>query len=281
MKLTITGIFGILLIFVLLIGCSSSNEVSTATKGAAGTPAGNGATTSGGITGAAVADVEQGSGPAITVTSQSPVEVVISYDPKVKVLRDKGIGVNNYRFFFKSVYMNVNGLYVEDAGYNVLVRDLKVKKVYTDYKFWEGELFYNDVYMDSAQHSALGVCSWASIMCKPLRNQALRVNYGKEEVTLTPVGIMQNLSPEVKVKGETLVDNRQATVLESKKADGTIERLYVDNFYGLPLEQVFYKLNKDDEEVMIAERTFTPLVAGAGTVKSADVLLPENYVVGN
>ncbi len=275
MKNTILNLIGLVLAALLLTACTPTPPEASPAVPNASAPA---------ITGAIVS-VPVSEEKVITPIVEEEVSIEFPeqlsfYNPKIKELRDRSAQVDNYDFNYKSTIMTSSGLYLDDANYRVKIKGEKIKKTYFEPKYWKGEIFYNDIYLDAAQKTAYGVCSKTGITCKDIKNKAYGLDYAAEDVTITPRIIMDELVPtQVKVTGETYYNKRKVILLELATPEGNQERLFVDDFYGLPLRQVIFKLNEDNEEVKLVDRTFDLIGAGPGTVKSSEVNVPEGMEV--
>ena len=275
MKNNFLYVIGLLLVALLLMGCSST-KLPTTPESSSGN----------GITGAVI-NVPTSEEKVITPITNVEEEVqeeskeaLSFYNPKIKELRDRSAQVDNYDFNYKSIIMTSTGLYLDETSYRVKIKGEKIKKTYPEPKYWKREIFYNDVYLDAAQKTAYGVCSKTGITCKDIKNNTYVLNYIAEDVTITPRIIMDELIPtQVKVTGETYYDKRKVILLEFATPEGNQERLFVDDFYGLPLRQVIFKSNEDNEEVRLVDRIFDLIGAGNGTVKFSEVNVPEGMKV--
>ncbi|MBI4983740.1 hypothetical protein HZC32_03790 [Candidatus Woesearchaeota archaeon] len=262
-------ILGLLLAVLMITACMSStptvkDESSTnppTTDTTKETPsAGNG------VTGAVVVE-------------DKPIPIFIEpiYHPLIKGLLDKSKAIHNYKYTFKSVSLNKNGILVEDDSYDALIKYNKVKIVHPDQLPLRDDIFYDVAYLNTDTKEAWAVCSVPNVMCRGEWKKAYKIDYNYEKWGPTPLDLIENLDPRATVRGQRLFENRQTTVVESKNADGTIQRLYIDNYYGLPLRQFIFKLSDDNEEITQVEHIFYRLAAGSGTVKNSEVNIPEDF----
>jgi hypothetical protein len=277
MKNTKLYLIGLLLMVLLLIACSpttpSLNTTSTV-------PDASGSAITGAIISVPEEEIIKPIAEIKDEAQEEPKEELSFYNPKIKELQDKSAQIDNYEFYYKSTVMTSTGLYLDNANFRVKVKGEKLKKTYPSPKFWKGEIFYNEVYLDAVQKTAYGVCSKTGITCKDINNNAYKLDYITEDVTITPRIIMDELIPtQVKVTGETYYQKRKTILLERATPEGNQERLFVDDFYGLPLRQVIFRLNEDGDEVRLVDRTFNLIGAGSGTVKISEVTVPEDLEV--
>ncbi len=268
MKNKFVGVSGLLLAVLFLIACSSTQPSTEPSSG-------------NGITGAAIGVPEEKPAEVVPeVKTEEKKEEVILYNPKIKELKDKSAQIDNYYYRFQSVVIGSNGISVENNAYSLMVRGLQSKKVYLQPKNWKEDIYYNEVYLDSNQKTAYVACTDSGVLCDPSKLKAYRFSYDTESVSITPKKIMEDLNPaDYKVLGFILIGPRRAVILEKITSEATKEKLFVDDYYGLPLRQVFFNLNEDEEEVIMVDRLFGFIGAGSGTVKLNDVTIPESLEV--
>ncbi|MFA6461335.1 MAG: hypothetical protein WCV90_03640 [Candidatus Woesearchaeota archaeon] len=265
MKLSILSVLGLLLAFSLIFtGCSSS--ISDSQNTSSTLSSGNG------LTGAAIGVPED------PVEEVKPVEKPLAYNIRVQELKLMASQADSYKYTFKSISMENNGISVEETSFKLFVRGDQMKKVYLQAKHHQKGLYYNEVYLNPLTHTAYGTCTLRGVICSDSQNKYFKLNYFAEAVVDTPVELMAKLDGNTKALRETMSGDRHATVLQSELPDGTMERLVVDDFYGLPLDQIIFKYNSDEEEVVLHELRYISLVAGTGTVKLDDVTIPANFV---
>jgi len=267
-KIVYLFIFGLLIVVAFFIACGrDAPEVSPSL-----TDEPQPSVPENSITGGAI-------GGPIEEKAEEPIQTSF-YNNRIQELMDKAKAINNYRFHYRTIYLNANGLYLEDPAYEVLVRDNKAKKIYFEAKKSDPMMYYNEVYLDFSQKTAFGVCSLAGITCRGLKDIAYRLNYGEEKYQASLLETLAEIPTNAKTTGTTLFNNRQAIIVEFKLPTGNMKRLFLDNFYGLPLKEEEYKITENGE-LIILSRDFTPLVAGSGTVKTTDVNLPTTLTVSN
>jgi len=267
MKLTILSVLGLLLaLSLMLAGCNSSTSDTNA-------PASAPATVSSGITGAAVGLPEESS-----VEEVPSTEAPLMYNIRTQELKQMASQIDNYEYTYKSTSRADNGVYYQDANFRVLVRDGKMKKVYPMPQYRNSGVYYNEVYLNPLTHTAYGTCTVGSVICREQWEKYFELNYFAETVEDTPSELMAKLDGSSKALGETNYQDRQTTIIQSKLPDGIYEKLWVDNYYGLPLKQVLFEYGSDEEEVVLEEHVYYPLTGGSGTVKLSDINLPANYV---
>ncbi len=194
-------------------------------------------------------------------------------DPEIEELLTKGKDDTNYNYLFLSRVRDDYGNYNE-AWYTVFVKDKKAKKVYLDPKKLRGDIFYNEVYLDTEKGTAIGICTTLGVLCEKILDKAYALDYSSEKVGVTPVDVLKKVGLNAKKVGEEVLDNRKTTLIEYTNFKGQKERLSVDNYFGLPLKQVIY-LASGEEEIIAETTTFSKI--SVDNVRSADVTLPEKY----
>ncbi|MEK6938458.1 MAG: hypothetical protein AABX04_05415 [Nanoarchaeota archaeon] len=267
MKINILMVLGLLLVVSLITACSST----VSDQQTANTPTGTSPKedTPSGITGAAVG-----------ISTEEVEEKSLPTNIWVQELKLKSEGIDNYNYFYRSTYRNLNGLYIEEESYKVYVQGTNMKKVYLNTQYLDKQIPYTEVYLDNIKHTAYGVCPLAGVSCDEMKKKYVVLNYFEEVVKITPLDLVEKLDRTAKsLSNDEVFDNREATLIVSKLPDGTLEKLWVDNFYGLPMKRVVYVLNKDAQEVVLEEYTFTSISAGAGAVSPAEVSLPEGLTL--
>jgi len=70
--------------------------------------------------------------------------------------------------------------------------------------------------------------------------------------------------------GTEVIENRQTTILEYINDEGKREQLSIDDYYGVPLQQIIYE---NDE--ILEKRTFTKF--SVGNVKDSEVTMSSSY----
>lgn len=205
-----------------------------------------------------------------------PVEPALNI--RVQELKKLSEGINSYQYFYHSTYRTDNNLIIQETSYDVSINGYLVKKSYLE-PVWYNNVPYFDAYLNINEHSAWGVCSKAAVTCQPdFWKKAYKMSFYQEKLDTTPLDLVQKLDNKAKVTGEMLYGNRQVTLIDAELTDGKYQRLYVDNFYGLPLRQIIFVLNKEEQEVIMNDYYFDLVAAGAGSVSLAEVRLPEDVV---
>ena len=285
-KLTLT-VIGLIMVLLLIIACtpttpqtSSTDSTSSSTTLIKDTtsisPEKDTSSAKSGITGAAVGSSEETIVPITLTLPSKPI-----YDPKIQDLLDKNKDLTSYEYFFRTVSRSYDQTLLEDTAFTVYIKDGKIHKIYPQAKYWKDGLYYNEVYLNSNTKTAFITCTKDGVTCDKNWQKAYSINYDTEKITMTPLSLLENIPMSAKVVGEALLEDRKVTLVEYPTSDGNKERLYIDSFYGLALEQKKYTLNKDEEEVILEDRLFSSLGAGKGTVKNSDVDIPEDYTVVN
>lgn len=186
--------------------------------------------------------------------------------PAVQALVDKGKAITNYKYTFDS------GLF--GPSYEVYVRGNLVKKILADTVKLDQDIFYNEVYMDLTARTATAICSKSgSVSCQSHYNEAFTVPYTTERPAFFPVDLFARINTDAKIVGKERFDNRDTTIIEYTNVDGKKERLWIENYYGLPVRQEIYASSETSE--VLEKHTFTQI--NVGNVLTADVTVPEQY----
>ena len=165
--------------------------------------------------------------------------------------------------------------YLMDTGlantFTVYLRGDKLKKEITRSRYeaiTADFVYYNTVYVDRVARTAYTHCIFDQLCPALIRDQALVLDFEDEDI-ITPIQIIEGVTYAEKV-GQERFDNRDTIILEYTNDDGKRERLWVETFFGLPLQQRIY----DGDEVA-ERRTFTRV--SFNSVKDDDVTLPDTY----
>ena len=208
-------------------------------------------------------------------SSENPVTVEINPDygteetteqnaPEVNTLLTKSQGVTNYYYLYDN----------EDIeSYEVMVKDGKIKNIYVTPIKFSGEIFYDEVYLDSNKKTAIAICTKTSVLCDSSRGKAYLINYENQFPKIDPVALINQVKTAQKV-GTLVIENRQTTILEYINADGKREQLFVDNYYGVPLQQIIYKNEEND---ILEKHLFTKM--SVGNVKDSEITMPSSYIL--
>lgn len=221
------------------------------------------------LTGAVVGIVDDGS-------VENKVE--LPYNIWVQELKLKGQEVKDYSYNYQSDYLNSNGLIISKPTYYVFIKGNLARKVYPGPIKGQGQIYYDNVYLDDVLQTAYGVCRKTGITCSELKGKYFPLVYAEQKMEITPVGLVSKLDRYSKATGQISYANRQVTYVESELTDGKVERLYVDEFFGLPVHQEIF-IMVDGKELVLEEREFSRISAGKGAVSTKDVVLPEELVL--
>lgn len=193
---------------------------------------------------------------------------------EVNEIVQKSSTVTNYKYLFTSRIRSNVGNYRE-SSYEVYIKDDQAKKVYlSPVKLREGA-FYNEVYLDFTDHTAIGICTHEGVSCEEQGKKGLVLSYSEQALVKIPLDLIKNLSPETKKVGKERFDDREADILEYPVTGGKV-RISVDTYSGIPLKWDVYDVD-GDEEILREEDTFTQLVPG--NIKAADLTIPAGYEI--
>jgi len=240
----------LLTLSMLLVSCNSSSENPASNPGNS-------------LTGAIVGIVED-----------APLEnkEELPYNIWVQELKLKGKDVNEYRYAYRSQYLNSNGLIIPISAYNVYIKGDKVRKVYLQPVKLNGAIYYDNVYLDHTKKTAFGICVKGGITCEEVKEKYFPLSYSEQQLDTTPVELINGLDRYSKSTRQMRYSNRQVTFVESELPDSKTERLYVDEFFGLPLYREVFQII-DGKELVLEEQDFYPVIAPVGSVDIEEVTL--------
>ncbi len=184
-------------------------------------------------------------------------------DNALTTLLSKNADAQNYYYLFDA---NKAG------GYYVSAYGSKIKKEYSDTIRLNNEFSYNKVFLDTSTKKAIAICDKGGITCRSVWNKAQELPYEMQKIYPSPVDIARGVRSPKKI-GTQVLQERETTIIDYWNGQGMKERLYVDNYYGLPLKQVIL----GDDGSILEEHLFTQL--SVGHVTEGDVILPQKYVV--
>lgn len=195
---------------------------------------------------------------------------------EIQDLLQKSADTTNYQYFFKRLIKDQNGNMVETASYTVAIKSSQIKKSYLEPQKLTKSQYYDTVYFNTDQKTALAVCVALRTLCDDSRNNATKIDYTTETIDALPLDLLKRIPETAKKISEETINNRRAMVIEYTNAQGLIERLAVDTYSGIPLRQEIFTLNLDEMELQ-QRNTFD--LKGENIVKNADVTLPAEYTV--
>ena len=210
---------------------------------------------------------------------QKPVVVekvvpAVQVDSEVAAIVEKSSSVTNYKYLFSSKIRNRVELY-DEKKYDVYVANGVFKKVYSHPLKFQENIYYDQVYIDPAARTAVGICAAKGVSCEGLERKSFIVSYDAEKISLLPLDLLHSLPPQARKTGKELVDDRQASIIEYPVTGGK-EKISVDDYSGIPLKWDVLTVN-GDEETLQQEFTFTQLVVG--NIKQSDITLPAGYAL--
>ncbi len=208
--------------------------------------------------------------PSIAPPSIEPptIERVVPrvYVRDIDDLLSKSRGITNYRYFF-------------DAGkpqsYDVFVRDQAIKKVYPTPRKLNAEVYYDTVYLDVEERTAVTICTELGVLCGPTFKKAYTTSFEQEMVTPVLTNLINDVPYIAKVVGTEVFDNHNAIIIEYQNTEGLREQLSLDTYSGFPLRQRVF--SSADDRSVVEHHTFTKL--GVGNVLEEDLTFPEDYTV--
>ncbi len=185
--------------------------------------------------------------------------------PAVEQLISKNRDTANYKFLLDAF---------DPDSYEVSVKENKVKKVYSNPVKYQGDKFYNTVYVDLTARTAVATCEKPGVLCESVWGKYMQLNFNDQQLTLTPLTVIENIGTDATIAGTENFENRAATIIEYTNDAGMTEKVSIDTYYGLPLRQEIYS-QQGDEQVLQQKHTFTK--QAVGSVKNADVTLSGEY----
>ncbi len=222
---------------------------------------------------------EQEQAPSTPAEEPVPVpEVKKEYSKDITSLIEKSKKINDYSYQFKLSGPDSEGSYRDLQSYTAYIKGTKAKKLYGQAVKLNPGIYYTEIYLDSAKETAYAVCKGPKMYCDPIINNAYKLNYEEQKLSITPLGIISSLDYGAEKKGEETVDNRKTAKVESVSSEGNNQRDFIDNFYGIPLMHVIYKM-ENDREVKLQEGTFYSV--SVNSVTNADVEMPSTYTIIN
>jgi len=185
------------------------------------------------------------------------------YDPIVNELIEKTKKIDTYRYTFDAS---------KGGTYDYYINGQKTKKVYLVPIKLNGDINYNEVYLDDGLQDAVVVCTKGVSSCTYAWKKAYAVKYENEKVELTPLSVVANIPYSAQKVGEEVVDNQETSIIEYINGQGKKERLWMDHYTGLPLKQVIYSVDTENGDKELLKHTFTRIILG---VKKVDVTFPK------
>lgn len=148
----------------------------------------------------------------------------------------------------------------------IIVKGDKIRKITNVPRVYNKETFVNEIYVDRAAKTAYGVCT-DNFAC-PIERQkkAYPRDFASDDI-VTPLDIIRKVTYAEKVGAEKF-DNRETVIVEYTNADGNRERLWLETYRGVPLQQRIFDDGKEIEKHTFTESAFD-------TYSDADVSLPE------
>lgn len=156
------------------------------------------------------------------------------------------------------------------GSYTLIVRGDKLKKIYFVPARYDKETLVTAVYIDRSAKTAVGICDELSACTREREGKRRSLIYESENPT-TPLDMINQVTFAKNV-GEEKFDERQTFILERTLSDGKRERLWVEKFFGVPLQQRVFL-----GDTLTSQHTFT--LTSFNSVSAADVSLPSSIIV--
>jgi len=196
-------------------------------------------------------------------SGEVPPVVLPPLDFEIAALLNKNKEATNYNYVYDAE---------KTQGYAVYRLGNKVKKVYSEPLKMDANIFLNTFYLDLEKKTAFGICDKLGVTCSEQWNKAYPLDFSTQETALSPLDLANAVPITAKIFGGESVDGRSTEIIEYLNAEGKLERLSLDKFYGLPIKQVIYSSADAKSEVEV-KHTYTRLAIGQ--LKESDVSLPE------
>lgn len=203
-------------------------------------------------------------------------ETATEHTPEVAELIAESDDISSYHYSFRSMVRDNVGNFKETASYQAFIKGDKIKKTFISPKEFDNEFYYNQVYLDAQKRVAYAVCEGSGVLCEGFYNKARKISYNTEKISATPLDLIQSIPADAAKVEEETIENRKAAIIAYKNSQGQYEKLSIDTYSGIPLKQIIYTL-EDDEEVILEKNTFS--LDGINSVKNSDVTLPDRYEI--
>lgn len=209
---------------------------------------------------------------AVQEEAQEEEEPDLEEEESLSILRKEA--VTNYVYSYSGRALDEFNNFQTEADYDASVKDNLEKRTYRKPQKNTNDTNYNEVYLDSDTKIAIGRCtSTGGSLCRRFIGQYFSLNYEDFMADFDPLSVMAEIPGTAQVVGSEQIANRASTKMEYPLESGTIV-VYIDDFYSIPLRITTYAA-ADDELVVQSEYTFASL--RIGSVKNADVQLPDDY----
>lgn len=185
-----------------------------------------------------------------------------SYASDIQLLVDKSAAISSYKYAYDAFQAETFTVFHHSSGDH---------KVYLTHQKQGKDRLYNHVYLDALSKKAWGACTDSEVLCQGLFKKAFPVSWDQEHSWTDPLALMKNLPSDAQKVGTEEIDQRSNIILEYINAEGFREWLWVDIFYGFPMQQVIF----GESKAILTKHQFTrPEI---NRVTEEDVSLPEGY----
>ncbi len=239
---------GVVVVAMLILSACGEQKAEIEVQGAGDQEGGESEPQTGDAAQTAYGDVKQSG----TTTSKQ-----VQASDEVKALLAKHSSVKSFKTIVDDGELDT---------FTIIVYGDKIKKTVPFTRYYDKKTFANDVYIDRAAKTAYGLCSDNFHCDKDRRINAEKQDYDKVN-PVTPLDIIKGVSSAEKIS-EEMFDRKQTMVIEYTNAAGKRERLWVDKFSGLPVQQKIY-----EGESVAEEHAFTEMAVNA--YSEEDASLPE------
>lgn len=207
---------------------------------------------------------------------REPEKILPELNPQIASLIARGKEINNIQYVYEFGTSNNYKTFMAEKSYTVYLKGDKVRKVYVDVMKFGKNIFYNEVYLDLSKKTAYGICNIKTVSCDNLQGGAYKVDFEAEKLPVTPMEMLNDITPETLILRQEWFDLRNTTLTQFLNKKSQFEYLNLDVFYGLPLRQVISVI-QEKEERMLTQTTFTSIAVGH--LEDKDVNLPSAYKI--
>ena len=205
-------------------------------------------------------------------TEKTETQSAVQYDAAVARLRDKGMGEDSFHYTFVRRERDEFGNFIMTDDYEVFILGNKVRKSYLEPERLDKEVFFTDAYMDTSDRSATVTCEKTTMtLCTSFYKKAFSADFGEQQLPFTMRDVLDDVPAEAKTAGSSVIDNRKTTIIAYTQS-GKQYKIYVDDFYGLPLKQEV-SIEENGKSVLVEESRFSL----HDEITSEDVTLPSGW----
>lgn len=190
------------------------------------------------------------------VETKAPIKVT---DSKLQSLLEKQEKVNSYSFYYST---SENWNLIRDQ---YLIKGDIVKVKLFEVNQWDKD-YFDSVYLNMKTKTAKAFCeNRDQDRCKD-KDREFAVNY-EDFIIVTPLEWLNSITPDAEIVSSESFDERMSAVVEYKRDDGTMVRIWVDKFAGIPVRILVYM---DEVENVLEQYSFRDLTINTLTRKDME-----------